>query len=273
MGRLTSCCVAPGYSTKTFLRPAPNTGMGDGFIGRVRDRLGGGSEDGASEILAVDDNDAALGLYETLLDETGYTYDTAGDGREALRKVGEDTRVVLLDRKMPGVPGDMVLEILRSDDIDRLDVGSFDDSLPRDAVRRQMNQKGIEDVSPDTVIRVGKDLVERVQELDLNCRVGIVTQVEPGFDTDAIDGLYITKDAGKDELLDSVEYLMGLALLDELRDEYESLTWNKEILEEKNPGDALKDNDRYRRITERLEEIEEERSELVDRIEEYDPRA
>lgn len=246
--------------------------MSDGFIGRVRDAFGGGSSDDGAEILAVDDSDAALRLYGELLKETGYTYDTASNGREALKKVGEDTRVVLLDRKMPGVPGDMVLEILRSKDIERLDVSAFDDSLPRDAVRRQMREQGIDDVSPDTVTRIGKDLVERVQELDLHPQIAMVTQVEPGFDTDRIDGLYITKDAGKQELLDSIEYLMGLAAIDKLDREYESLKWNKEILEDNNPETELEGHERYQDIKDRMEEIQEERVELVSHVEQHDPR-
>ncbi len=57
-------------------------------------------------ILVVDDNEELRTLLELLLLEAGYPVETAVDGREALRRVGERMpAVILLDMRMPGMDG------------------------------------------------------------------------------------------------------------------------------------------------------------------------
>lgn len=65
-----------------------------------------------SRVLAVDDNQTNLMLYEELLDEL-YELQTAEDGQDALRKVVEfEPDIVLLDIMMPGMSGyDVCTEI------------------------------------------------------------------------------------------------------------------------------------------------------------------
>ncbi|MEM7257477.1 MAG: hybrid sensor histidine kinase/response regulator [Pseudomonadota bacterium] len=66
-----------------------------------------------SRVLAVDDNQTNLMLYEELLDEF-YELETAEDGREALEKVAEfQPDIVLLDIMMPGMSGYEVCSEIR----------------------------------------------------------------------------------------------------------------------------------------------------------------
>ena len=67
-------------------------------------------------ILVVDDEEAVRGLLQRILEEIGYKVTTAANGQEALYKlsVGE-TKVMLLDVKMPGMTGLEVLEKLADD--------------------------------------------------------------------------------------------------------------------------------------------------------------
>lgn len=65
-------------------------------------------------VLAVDDLDEYLDCYEYRL-EAAYDVLTAEDGETALDVVYEDVDVVLLDRDMPGISGDDVLESIRAD--------------------------------------------------------------------------------------------------------------------------------------------------------------
>lgn len=68
-------------------------------------------------ILVVDDSAVNRRLYGSLLKKNGFTVQTAGDGEEALAKVGKEMpSLVLLDYMMPTVNGIDVLRRLRSDE-------------------------------------------------------------------------------------------------------------------------------------------------------------
>lgn len=74
------------------------------------------SEDTA-RILIVDDDPQVLDLYSKYLADS-YSVVTAADGEEALEEVDEDIDIVLLDRRMPGLSGDEVLEEIRARNLD-----------------------------------------------------------------------------------------------------------------------------------------------------------
>lgn len=117
------------------------------------------SED--ATVLIVDDEPDVAELYRRRLEEL-YTIKTATGGAEALEKIDGDVDVVLLDRRMPGVTGDDVLERIRSEnypcrvimataidpDVDIVEM-PFDDYLCkpitretlRDAVSHQLTAK------------------------------------------------------------------------------------------------------------------------------------
>ena len=65
-----------------------------------------------STVLVVEDEQALVELYVRWLED--YEVRTAGGGEEALEEFDEDVDVVLLDRLMPGMSGDEVLQELRS---------------------------------------------------------------------------------------------------------------------------------------------------------------
>jgi CheY-like chemotaxis protein len=68
-------------------------------------------------ILVVDDDAPILLLMRNLLREFGFEAITASNGPEAIEKAREKTpRLVLLDRNMPGMTGDEVLEKMRAED-------------------------------------------------------------------------------------------------------------------------------------------------------------
>lgn len=99
-------------------------------------------------VLVVDDQKDVADLYEAMLEEE-LDVRKAYSGKEALEKLDEDVDVVLLDRKMPGLSGDEVLEEIRGrgldirvamvtavlPDFDILEMG-FDDYVVK-PVRRQ----------------------------------------------------------------------------------------------------------------------------------------
>lgn len=65
-------------------------------------------------VLAVDDEHSLLEIYEMWFDD-GYAVKTADGGEAALSAFDETVDIVLLDRRMPGMSGDEVLERLRKD--------------------------------------------------------------------------------------------------------------------------------------------------------------
>ena len=68
-------------------------------------------------VLIVDDEERVAETYELRLG-TEYETETALSGEEALRTIDESVDVVLLDRRMPGLTGDQVLEEIRKRGLD-----------------------------------------------------------------------------------------------------------------------------------------------------------
>jgi DNA-binding response OmpR family regulator len=68
-------------------------------------------------VLVVDDEPDVADAYAAQLGER-YTVRTAYSGQDALEMIDGEVSVVLLDRRMPGLSGDGVLERIRGDGID-----------------------------------------------------------------------------------------------------------------------------------------------------------
>lgn len=69
------------------------------------------SEDSTSVVLVVDDDEDLLRLYDRYLSKK-FTVRTAATGEGALEQVDDDVAVMVLDRRLPDIPGDAVLERL-----------------------------------------------------------------------------------------------------------------------------------------------------------------
>jgi len=110
--------------------------------------------------------------------------ETAYDGSEALEAIDGAIDVVLLDRRMPGLSGDTVLETIR--------------------------------------------------EQSLECRVAMVTAVEPDFDIVELGfDDYLVKPVSKDELVDIIDQLFLQATHDEQLQELFALASKKALLDQK----------------------------------------
>jgi len=67
-------------------------------------------------VLVVDDEADVADAYAAQLEQS-FRVDVAYSGEEALETLGAETDVVLLDRRMPGLSGDEVLERIRTEDL------------------------------------------------------------------------------------------------------------------------------------------------------------
>ncbi|WP_251342668.1 response regulator [Haloplanus halophilus] len=81
-------------------------------MSRTSDGGAEATKDGDVTVLVVDDQPNVAKAYELHLPEA-YTVRTATGGAEALELVDESVDVVLLDRRMPEMTGDEVLETIR----------------------------------------------------------------------------------------------------------------------------------------------------------------
>lgn len=168
-------------------------------------------------ILAVDDLPEYLELYEARLGDR-YEVDTANGGEEALERLGDDVDVVLLDRSMPGLSGDEVLE--------------------------------------------------RIRDAEYDCRVAMVTAVEP--DVDVIDlgfDAYLTKPVSKETLVETVERLLQRSQYSDALAELYSLCSKRALLRRRMAEEDLSESEKYQGLQ---AEIREQRDAVDDLVASFD---
>jgi DNA-binding HxlR family transcriptional regulator/DNA-binding response OmpR family regulator len=108
------------------------------------------SDDEERVVLIADDDTRVIAMHETWLSDA-YTVRTARDGKETLNQLDTAVDVVVLDRRMPGLSGDEVLDWLRSQrfdcrvvmvtaedpDVDILEMG-FDEYLSKPVLKDEL---------------------------------------------------------------------------------------------------------------------------------------
>lgn len=159
-------------------------------------------------VLVVDDNRAIANTYTAFLSDE-YTVRTAYDGSEALEELDPDVDVVLLDRRMPGVSGDAVLE--------------------------------------------------EIESRQLDCRVVMLTAVDPDFDiVDMGFDEYIVKPIEREELNDVVQEMVERSTYDDDFRRFLTLVSKKTTLESEKAIDELEASEEYQKIEDRLAERREQ---------------
>ncbi|WP_459192660.1 HalX domain-containing protein [Halosimplex sp. J119] len=159
-------------------------------------------------VLVVDDERDIADLYSTWLEEE-YDVRTAYGAEQALEEADEAVDVVFLDRQMPEMNGDEVLEALR--------------------------------------------------ERNLDCRVVMVTAVDPDFDiVDMPFDDYLTKPVMLDDLFGAVDRMLTRADYDDRLQEFFSLASKKATLEAEMDHTELQDNEEYQRLKTEVESLRQE---------------
>ena len=159
-------------------------------------------------VLVVEDEPDLADLYAEWL-KSEYAVRTAYGGKEALDVVDDNVDIVLLDRRMPDLSGDEVLDAIR--------------------------ERGIE------------------------CRVSMVTAVEPDFDIVEMGfDDYLVKPVSRDALLETVSNLLLRSEYDEGMQELFSLASKKALLESERSSAELKNHEEYQELTDRVSELRAE---------------
>jgi len=164
-------------------------------------------------VLVVDDEPAYTDLLaEWLRDD--YDVRTATSGERALEQLDDAVDVVLLDRRMPGLSGDEVLD--------------------------------------------------RIRESDFECRVAMVTAVEPSMDVvDMGFDDYLVKPISREDLHDVVENLLTRATYAREVQELFALTSKKAVLEERHPPAELSASDQFQDLLDRIDEKSEQLEDVL----------
>ena len=156
-------------------------------------------------VLAVEDERALVELYVRWLGDE-YDVRTAEGGEEALERFDESVDIVLLDRLMPGMSGDEVLETVR--------------------------------------------------ERDANCKVAMVTAVEPDFDVIRMGfDDYLTKPVEQETLMETISRLLSRTEYADLEQELYALVSKRAALETSKPAEELEESEEFADLEERIAEI------------------
>jgi DNA-binding response OmpR family regulator len=170
-----------------------------------------------SVVLIIEDEPDVVETYKLWL-VGEYEVRTAEGGDEGLERLDDDVDVVLLDRMMPGLSGDEVLE--------------------------------------------------QIRECDLDCRVAMVTAVEPDFDILEMGfDAYLSKPVESTELHDTVTRLLDRSAYDDLLQEYYALVEKRATLESIKSDAELAGNDRYQGLVGRIESLRTELDGILGGIE------
>ena len=171
-------------------------------------------------VLIVEDETDVAETYRLWLDDD-YEVRVAADGEAGLSKLDERVDVVLLDRMMPGLSGDEVLDVIR--------------------------------------------------DRGLDCRVAMVTAVEPDFDILELGfDAYLTKPIKSDHLLDTVENLLERSTYDALLQEYYAKVETRATLESTKNRAELTNSEEYDRLRAEIESLREDLADTLGGVEDDD---
>ncbi|MFB6129140.1 MAG: HalX domain-containing protein [Halorhabdus sp.] len=165
------------------------------------------SDSVAPIVLVVDDESDVADAYAAQLEDE-YTVLTAYSGQEALETLDGTVDVVLLDRRMPGLSGD--------------------------------------------------DVLERIRDRGLDCRVAMVTAVDPDFDIIEMPfDAYVTKPVSREELFETIERLLTFQSYEQQFQELYRVSSKVATLRANKSETELAHNDAYQQLLDRRDDLRE----------------
>jgi DNA-binding response OmpR family regulator len=115
----------------------------------------------------------------------------------------------------------------------------------------------------------GDEVLAHIREQGYDCRVAMVTAVDPDFDIlDMGFDEYVVKPVSRDDLYDTVEQLLTYSTYDDTFQEYFSLVSKRAALEASKSRSALETNEEYQELTEEIEALEANLDDAVGDLEE-----
>lgn len=163
-------------------------------------------------VLIVDDEERVANTYGLRLG-TDYDTEVVLSGEQAVQAVDEETDVVLLDRRMPGMTGD--------------------------------------------------DVLEQIRKRGFDCRVVMLTAIDPDFDIADMDiDDYVVKPVDKEELRRVVDRALTLSEYNQQMQQLSSLKLKRNVLEVELSNNELRDSAQYEELSEKIERLESDIKEM-----------
>ncbi|WP_331235592.1 winged helix-turn-helix transcriptional regulator [Natronorarus salvus] len=157
-------------------------------------------------VLVVDDDPRLASMHAGWLDDE-FDVDRAYDGEEAFKRLSEEIDVLLIDRRMPGMGGE--------------------------------------------------EVVERIDEWDLDCRVVMLSAVEPDFDIIGMGiDAYLVKPVVKEELVEAITEVLGRTAHEAEVQEYLALSAKRALLRARKGESELAASEEYARLEDRIDDLE-----------------
>jgi DNA-binding response OmpR family regulator len=104
----------------------------------------------------------------------------------------------------------------------------------------------------------GGQVLQEIRERGIDCKVAMVTAVEPDFDIIEMGfDAYITKPPEREQLLDTIETLLDRATLSDDLQNYHSLMARKGTLEAQKTEQELENTEEYQQLLDRIEETKQ----------------
>ena len=117
----------------------------------------------------------------------------------------------------------------------------------------------------------GDEVLSAVRERGIDCRVAMVTAVEPDFDILKMGfDDYLVKPVTSDTLRETVEGLLRRGEYDTEMQELFSLTSKKAMLETEKSATELADHEEYQRLTDRIGELRSRADQSLEAVTEDD---
>ncbi|MEF8777654.1 MAG: HalX domain-containing protein [Natronomonas sp.] len=113
----------------------------------------------------------------------------------------------------------------------------------------------------------GSELLSRIRSSEYDCRVSIVTAVEPDFDIIEMGfDEYIVKPVGRDEIKETVDALVARSKYDKKLQEFFALASKRATLEAKKRPQELKASDAYAELTAKFDRLRAELEQTTDQL-------
>jgi len=120
----------------------------------------------------------------------------------------------------------------------------------------------------------GDEVLEHIRQAEYDCRVAMVTAVEPDFDIiDMGFDLYLTKPVSRTKLLAAIDTLLTRSEYDDLLQEAAALASKRAVLNSQKPAAQREENDSYADLVSRLEDLDTDIDDLGESLSSDDYRA